>query len=192
MKSFIIYGLVDPRTGQLRYIGKSSSGMKRPRRHFYEDARLLPHLHVSRWIRQLQSQGLTYQIVVFQELPDAEGLSEAEIGWIAYFRKVGCPLTNLTDGGDGMSGFRHTDATRAKMSEAAKNRGEAYALNMSKVQMGHIVSPETARKISLSKKALSDESRRNISNAQKGKKRSLESREKQSAAWRRKREEAGA
>ena len=32
---FLIYGLVDPRDGQLRYVGKSTSGLRRPRSHWY-------------------------------------------------------------------------------------------------------------------------------------------------------------
>jgi hypothetical protein len=32
---YIIYGLVDPETEELRYIGKSSTGMSRPKKHFY-------------------------------------------------------------------------------------------------------------------------------------------------------------
>lgn len=98
--------------------------------------------HKANWIRQLQAEGLTYSIVVIQGLPSAEGLSEAEIGWIAYFRKMGCPLTNLTDGGEGgawnrghkMSpevverlrrahrGLRPSQDTRIKMSRAHGGR----------------------------------------------------------------------
>jgi hypothetical protein len=116
----IIYGLVDPRSGQLRYIGKSTSGIRRVREHSYPSFLKREQTHKTKWIRQLAEQGMTPNAVVVQELPDAEGLYEAERGWIAYFRSMGCPLTNLTDGGEGVPGHRVEASTRAKISQALK------------------------------------------------------------------------
>ena len=59
----------------------------------------------------------------------AESLTEAqafklECEWIAYYGRevdgTGC-LTNLTVGGEGVSGFRHSESTRKKMSEVRKS-----------------------------------------------------------------------
>lgn len=33
MSRFLIYGLVDPRTNEVRYVGRSSSGLVRPKHH---------------------------------------------------------------------------------------------------------------------------------------------------------------
>lgn len=52
-----------------------------------------------------------------------EGMSEGdafllEMWLIAKLRHEGVNLSNLTDGGDGVSGYRHTDETKGKLSRA--------------------------------------------------------------------------
>ena len=51
---------------------------------------------------------------------DQLGLLEQE--WIKKLRLEGYPLTNGTDGGEGISGWKHSAETKRKMSEAAKRR----------------------------------------------------------------------
>ena len=110
---FIIYGLVDPRDGQLRYVGKSCSGLTRPKVHT-EPRQLRAHTHQASWLRSMGQKPI---VVVIHELPDVEILNDAERYWIAYFRAMGCSLTNATDGGDGLShGFKHSLETRVRMS----------------------------------------------------------------------------
>jgi hypothetical protein len=55
----------------------------------------------------------------------ASGLEEAaalelECERIAFWRNSGCDLTNLTNGGEGISGFKHSDETRQKLSNLNK------------------------------------------------------------------------
>lgn len=64
--------------------------------------------------------GLEPCIEVLQEVEDAEALSKAERRWIAYFRDMGCPLTNLTDGGEGVWGRVNSPETRERMSRSAR------------------------------------------------------------------------
>lgn len=93
---FLVYGLIDPRFGTFRYIGKSSSGMSRPRAH----ARLAKRGHrgyVYNWIRSLLALDLTYEIVVLERCA-ADSLDACEIKWIAWYRPFGW-LTNISDGG---------------------------------------------------------------------------------------------
>jgi hypothetical protein len=92
----LIYGLVDPRTALIRYVGMSSSGMLRPRMHRYPSC---PDTYCRRWVKSLQQEGLIYQIVVLETLKDGVTLPEAERWWIAYGRACGWPLTNLIGGG---------------------------------------------------------------------------------------------
>lgn len=64
---FLIYGLLDPRTGLLRYIGKSTCGLRRPRMH-----RSVPKKegkHKTNWLLQLQREGLEPEIVVLEGDP---------------------------------------------------------------------------------------------------------------------------
>lgn len=120
---FIIYGLVDPRDGQLRYVGKSCSGKKRPSNtHRRSLAGREGRTHKANWIFNLHESGFRPGIVVIQEFDSSEILSFAERHWIAYFRQMGCPLTNLTDGGDGAPGHKKTINTIQRMRAGAFRR----------------------------------------------------------------------
>ena len=120
--AFLIYGLIDPCTRLIRYVGKSCTGMRRPKKN-----RLLAPNSVGpyceNWIRSLLVKGLDYEVVVLDTSGDNETLSALERFWIAYGRCCHWPLTNLTDGGEGRSpGFTASAETRAKMSASRKGR----------------------------------------------------------------------
>jgi hypothetical protein len=137
---FLIYGLVDPRDGQLRYVGKSSSGLKRPRSEWRNA--LAGHEGRGRkvcWIKNLLKAGLElYGVVVIQEFDDDGILGQAERFWIAYFRQIGCRLTNDTDGGEGVSGYIPTADLRRARSEFFRSvtRTPEWKENISKSKLG--------------------------------------------------------
>lgn len=115
----VVYGLIDPRNGQIRYVGKSTSGSRRPFQHGQPYSLKLPG-HKTNWLRQLAAEGLRPEVVILDDSPTS--LDAAEQFWIAYFRFVGADLTNHTIGGDGMVGFRHSPATKAKIAAAKRGR----------------------------------------------------------------------
>jgi hypothetical protein len=45
---------------------------------------------------------------------------------IAFWRNFGCDLTNLTNGGEGISGFKHSDETRQKLSDLNKGNPPTF------------------------------------------------------------------
>jgi len=55
---------------------------------------------------------------------------------INVFKTRGYNLANFTDGGDGISGYRHTKETRAKLSEQSKERfkDQEYAAKMAQIR----------------------------------------------------------
>lgn len=118
----IVYGLIDPRDGSLRYVGKSTSGLHRARQHARPFALKNEFTHKANWVRSLVAAGLTPEIEVLEEAV-REVLADAEHFWIAYFRGLGCDLTNLTDGGDGTLGWKPSDEVKSKISAATKGRG---------------------------------------------------------------------
>lgn len=83
-------------------------------------ARLMRHLwdkspgHKAHWISQLRRLGLRPLITRLIGVAD-EYWADAERYWIAYFRQIGCHLVNDTEGGEGGSGHRHSEETRAKL-----------------------------------------------------------------------------
>lgn len=112
-----IYGLVDPITKQLRYVGQTRRGFKRIKEHLRPSVlKRESHTHKSRWISKLKDLGQKPEVVVFQFFEDDEWLNEAEKRWIEYFKQAGHSLVNGTEGGDGSSGLKHTEATKKKMS----------------------------------------------------------------------------
>lgn len=119
----IVYGLRDPRTAAIRYIGKSATGLSRPRSHF-EPKRIATdsNLHKARWLRSLAADGLRPEIVILEACRNDATLLVIERRWIAHGRALGWPLTNLTDGGEGAAGYKASPEARAKMSAARKGK----------------------------------------------------------------------
>lgn len=118
---YLVYALVDPRSQEWRYIGKSCSGLKRPKQHMSAAVLRNERSYKASWIKQLHKEGLVYQIEILEVFENEDRLSEAECEWIVECRKNGVPLTNKTDGGDGVCGYVHTK--QAKDAIGSKNKG---------------------------------------------------------------------
>src|ERR1700690_2202204 len=102
----LIYALTDPRSGDIRYVGRSSSGLTRPQQHLAPAGLAADTGHKANWIRELVRLGFKPGIVVLEHLADdctEDALIAAEIRWIANYKPQG-RLTNMTDGGEG-AGF---------------------------------------------------------------------------------------
>lgn len=149
---FIIYGLTDPQTQEIRYIGKSSSGMQRPREHLKPTA-LKKDSYKTRWILSLLTQGVKPEIIVLQVVDSHDGLYELEQHWIKRLTIDGARLTNLTDGGEGTHGYKHTKKTKELLS----------LMKMGKPGVKGIPSPYKGKR----RGPASDEHRSNMRKAQK-------------------------
>lgn len=135
---FLIYGLIDPRTRLIRYVGQSSVGMQRPKQH----RRPSNHCYCGHWIRALQRQGLIYEIAVLEVLQNESGLNQAEKWWIAYGRACGWPLTNLTEGG------ALSPEARRKIEARAAARLGASAIRYTAEQLAEFAATRKAREVS--------------------------------------------
>ena len=128
---FLIYALTCPRCGAVRYIGKSTSGLARPKSHF-APSHLKFHNHRTAWLRSLKDAGLRYGVTVLEELTSAEGIDAAEIRWIASGRAQGWLLTNGTDGGDGLLGRKRSAETNAKSAASQRGKLAPYLIERNK------------------------------------------------------------
>jgi len=139
-----IYGLVDPRTLLVRYVGLSSTGMERPWEHTSPSKLNREQTYKANWLRELIRADLRPSIVILQECPK-EHLKTEERWWIAYGRACDWPLTNHTDGGDGTFGFLKTAATRAKLSAAqrGKPKSEQHRENIRLALLGRKRGPDS-------------------------------------------------
>jgi hypothetical protein len=96
-----IYALVDPETNVTRYIGKSI----RPRDRLTDHMNERSNCHRCHWLQSLKRRGLRPRLVILEEIPGNYPWQEVEKHWIAFAREHGLPLTNNTDGGDGVCGL---------------------------------------------------------------------------------------
>lgn len=110
---------------------------------------------------------------IFAKGMDEEFAFLVEMEAIDIYKRRGFPLVNLTDGGDGTSGYCHTGETRAKMrvkvcSDETRSKMRASAKGKTN-HLGHIHSAESRAKISTAAKIrMSDPaSRAKISDAVK-------------------------
>lgn len=123
MGNFLVYGLFD-KLGNIRYVGMSTSGLIRPKKHLMPSSYNNPkkiNYHVYCWIRKCLKENFIPEIKVL-EYGNKDNVYQLEQKWIKYFNKKNIKLTNKVDGGPGMLGLKHTKETKNKLSIINKNR----------------------------------------------------------------------
>ena len=140
MASIVIYGIVDPITNQLRYIGQTSNFVKRRSAHHRLSMKHTNNTHVYNWLRSLYNNSITPEFIILEECKKEE-LDELEIFYINYFKMIGCNLTNCTVGGASRRGYKQTLATKQNIS--IKMKGNNWNL-------GKVIPIEIRNKMSLS------------------------------------------
>lgn len=120
-KKYYIYVLLDPRKdGRIFYVGKgtrtkSGGDLERYHQHLAE-ARRGKVSYKCKVIRAIWRQELEVEFTLMSRWSTEEGAMTEECRLIT---ELGIDnLTNCTDGGEGMSGFRHSEETRKKLSKA--------------------------------------------------------------------------
>ncbi len=116
----IIYALIDPLTQEIRYVGKTTNPYRRQWDHRSNCDR---NTHKGKWIRKLyETHGVWPEFFVLEEVdcPTGEEWKAEERFWIAYLRCIGCPLTNIDNGGNGVG--TATPEMRRRNSERQKGK----------------------------------------------------------------------
>lgn len=209
-----IYLLLDPRDNSIRYVGATIHPEKRMWEHLH-DLRL--KCHRTDWIKFLLRNELEPQMWII-EVTDEKKWEKRERNWIKFYRKVGCDLTNATDGGEGVREMseeirRKIGVTRSarysgenhplfgkKMSLATRARISAAHLGLEQTEetinkiIGQLLEKEVNKGIKKSRKGIGGgwgrgrkhtlESIQKMSAAKKGKKQSAESNAKRSESLR--------
>ena len=156
-----VYALKDPRNDKVRYVGVTREPLwRRLSNHISEKEKT----HKSCWIKSLLNDGVRPTIELLADV-DNSLRSEAEIGWIKFFRQIGADLVNSTDGGEGSP--NPSEETRKKISNGSMGNKNA---------LGHKVSDESRKRMGdfHRGKSLPKETREKIGNAHRGTHRSEE------------------
>jgi hypothetical protein len=116
----LIYTYADPRTGEIRYVGKTERDLEsRIREHQCRARSGRTHLYC--WTRSLEAKPLV------EVLEETQNTTSAEVYWIAQLKAWGFNLVNHTDGGEGQRGLRHTQATKEKIGRAQRGLKKPWA-----------------------------------------------------------------
>jgi len=113
MEKTYIYSLSDPVTMETRYIGKTSYIKQRLYAHIKE-CKSNGKSHKISWIKSLLNKDLRPIIEIIDEVPISEW-EYWECYWIEQFKSWGFNLVNLTKGGGGGNGYRHTNDSKEVM-----------------------------------------------------------------------------
>ena len=116
-KPIYIYALADPRTLEVRYVGKSRNPKARLAAHLCSARRKKTHNDC--WIGSLLAADLQ-PLMATIDVADDNTWPWVERFNIALYRSEGARLTNHSDGGEGSHGYRHTPEARAKISAASR------------------------------------------------------------------------
>lgn len=129
----------------------------------------------SHWNNVVNKYGKPYVEILAKWETEQEAISH-EILLIASLRDIGILLVNKTDGGDGLSGYKHTEETIKKMRQTSLNQSAETKQKISDTLKGHAawnkgISPTYASKEKMRKaklgKVCSKEHRENISKAKR-------------------------
>lgn len=138
MKNGTIYTLAHPITKEVVYVGKTCYSLhERLTGHITDSKR--HNRKICTWIRKLKKSGLEPLIEEVEQCKCEEAVN-MEILYIALFKSWGFNLKNHTIGGEGPTGYKHSEKTKLALSK--KNKGENNRF------YGKRHSEETKKKIS--------------------------------------------
>jgi hypothetical protein len=111
----VIYGLHDPLTGELRYVGQTTTTVDSRLSAHLSPSNLRKHSYLCRWLGGLVKRGLRPGVSIRAEAVDQARLDCLEIEHIAAERKKGTRLVNQADGGGGRFGYVPSAEEREKI-----------------------------------------------------------------------------
>lgn len=115
-----IYGIVNPKTDQVRYIGVTKNSLNR---RLYEHRIDFIRTKKTCWIQSMVKNNITPKIILLEDNLCKHEAFKKEIEYILLYKSFGANLVNLTLGGEcppNMKGIPRTDETKQKISKSNK------------------------------------------------------------------------
>jgi hypothetical protein len=131
----LIYTLADPRTGEIRYVGKTDRPTSVRLSQHVNDAKRVG-THRSNWVRSLLNAGIRPVLEAVEEVPKSEW-EFWEQHWIQQFKGWGFDLVNTHKGGTGGT-IAHSEETKRRIGARAKGRPAPH-----KWKPFHVYDPKT-------------------------------------------------
>ena len=124
-----IYGLAEPASGDIRYVGKTDDLSGRLAHHICHTDGKSYRQH---WLASIKNKGLVPRLIVL-EASDQLNWEDAERWWIAFGRREGWRLTNATSGGEDGKGriFSKEHRLNLSLSRAGMKFSDEHRANLS-------------------------------------------------------------
>lgn len=175
-----IYALVDPRSGEVRYIGKTSNRKRRLSKHISESRFFRNRSpHKENWIRELIREDMLPEYLLL-EAGYGPNWGVSERAWIEKYNIHG-RLTNQSQGGEGTEGSSLSREARIKIGNAHRGKKLSPEHKSAFIKAGKSEKAKENWLISIKSKPprkISEEHRRILVEVNTGKKMSEESRAK--------------
>lgn len=123
-----IYGLFDPVTNEIKYVGKTISPFKRLMAHYSAALQRKKIFYTTNWIYSLLISNKKPIMKILEKIKDTRSIWKAkENYWINCYKKLGFKLTNSIEGGCGGSmkgrpGYKKSEELKLRMSLARKGK----------------------------------------------------------------------
>lgn len=146
-----VYRLLDPTTFRIRYIGQTTDTLKgRVGSHRYNSKR--SKNHSACWIKSLTKKGFIPMIELITQVSTQKEADDLEILLIAFYRSIGCDLTNRSEGGKVNRGYKLSEEAKARISNTMRGRmlTPEHRSSISAARKGMKFPPETCANISAS------------------------------------------
>ena len=153
----VIYTLCDSGLpGVIRYVGQTSQSLEeRLRDHLKQALKRGKKSHKCDWIRKVYSEGRSVQPGVIAFASTNDEADTLEIQYISKFRSLGFDLTNIALGGSTVRGLKWSEESKKRASVAAKRRivhpkhTEEFKKKLGDRRRGIVVTEETRKRLSL-------------------------------------------
>lgn len=177
MRTILIYLLRDPRNSQVKYVGKTVQKIRDRLTTHIREAKRNDKSPKDKWILEVISNDFEPIIEIIEQAQE-ENWQERERYWIVEYYNQGCELTNRTDGGEGLHGHKFSKEHRKKLSKVLVGNKRALGYKHPKEFGQEISKRMTGEDNPNYGKDFSRKYREKLSNAQKGRKHSEETKVK--------------